>query len=65
LGGAWLGVLVTTGRFESGAVEMAERDPRIELLGRKNLLQMLNEHCKGDWFTRIDRLIACIKQKNS
>ncbi len=57
------GVLVTTGRFESGAVEMAERDPRLELLGRKHLLQILNEHCGGDWFTRIDRLIAYIKQK--
>jgi len=58
------GVLVTTGRFESGAVEMAERDPRLELLGRKHLLQVLNEHCGGYWFTRIDRLLAYIKQKN-
>ena len=59
------GVLVNTGRFESRAVEMAEQDSRLELLGRKHLLQLLNEHCGGDWFTRIDRLIAHIKQKTN
>ena len=58
------GVLVTTGRFESGAIEMAERDPRIELLGRQHLLQLLNEHCGGYWFTRIDKMMTSIKQKN-
>lgn len=58
------GALVTTGRFETGAVEMAEHDPRIELLGRKPLLKMLNEHCGGDWYTRVDRLLANIRQKN-
>jgi restriction system protein len=58
------GVLVTTGRFESGAIEMAERDARIELLDRQRLLQLLNEHCGQDWFTRIDKMITNIKQES-
>jgi restriction system protein len=57
------GVLVTTGRYESGALKMAERDPRIELLDREQLLRLLNEHCGTDWFTRVDRLITSIKMK--
>lgn len=55
------GVLVTTGRYEAGALGMAELDPRIELLGREQILQLLNEHCGADWFTRMDRLITSIK----
>lgn len=58
------GVLVTTSRFTSGATEMAENNPRIELLDRKHLLQLLNEHCEGYWFTRIDKMITSLKQKN-
>ena len=42
---------------------MAECDPRIELLGRKHLLQILNEHCGGDWFNRIDRMLGYIKHE--
>jgi restriction system protein len=55
------GVLVTTGRFEAGALKMAEKDPRIELLGREQILQLLNEHCGADWFVRVDRLITIAK----
>lgn len=55
------GVLVTTGRYEAGALKMAGQDPRIELLGREQILQLLNEHCGADWFTRVDRLITYIK----
>lgn len=55
------GVLVTTGRFESGAVEMADKDSRIELLNREQVLRVLNEHCGSDWFTRADRLLASVK----
>lgn len=55
------GVLVTTGRYEAGALRMAEQDPRIELLGREQILQLLNEHCGADWFKRVDRLIAPTK----
>lgn len=58
------GVLVATGRFESGAVEMTEVDPRLELLGCRPLLQMLNEHCGADWFTRVDRLLRSIRQRS-
>ncbi len=55
------GVLVTTGRFEAGAIKMASADPRIELLERQEVLQMLNEHCGADWFTVVDRLLSSIK----
>ena len=55
------GVLVTTGRYESGALDMAKEDPRIELLAREQILRLLNEHCGADWFTRVDRLIGLIK----
>lgn len=55
------GVLVTTGRYEAGALKMAETDPRIELLGPEHILQLLNEHCGADWFTRVDRLITTTK----
>lgn len=55
------GVLATTGRYEAGALKMAERDPRIELLGPEQILQLLNEHCGADWFARVDRLITSIK----
>jgi restriction system protein len=58
------GILVTTGRYEAGAIDMAEPDPRIELLGREEILQLLNEHCGADWFTRVDRLITSIKVRD-
>jgi restriction system protein len=51
------GVLVTTGRYESGAIEMGRLDPRIELLDRSAILQLLNEHCGADWYIRCDRLL--------
>jgi len=57
------GVLVTTGRYEVGALQMAREHPRIELLGRQEILSLLNEHCGADWFTRVDRLISFIKRK--
>lgn len=58
------GVLVTTGRFETGALTMASADPRIELLARKQILELLNEHCGADWFTRVDRLLSSIKLRD-
>jgi restriction system protein len=58
------GVLVTTGRYEAGAFKMAERDQRIELLCLEQVLQLLNEHCGTDWFTRVDRLITSTKERD-
>lgn len=55
------GVLVTTGRYEAGALQIDKQDPRIELIGRDEILQLLNEHCGADWFTRVDRLITSMK----
>ena len=43
------GVLITTGRYESGALKFAESDSRIELLWQPQILQLLNEHCGADW----------------
>lgn len=57
------GVLVTTGRYEKGALKEADDDPRIELLNRQQILTLLNEHCGADWFTRVDRLISSVKLK--
>lgn len=55
------GILITTGRYESGALEMAEVDPRIELLGQEQIIQLLNEYCGADWYLRVDRLITSMK----
>jgi len=59
------GVVVTSGRYEAGALKMAEADARVELLDRQSILQLLNEHCGADWFTRVDRLISSIKAGQS
>jgi hypothetical protein len=56
------GVLVTTGRYERGATQMAKQDPRIELLDRSQVLELLNEHCGSDWFKRVDRLLILPKR---
>jgi restriction system protein len=52
------GVLVTTGRYERGAIEMSRVDARIELIDRETLLQLLNEHCGADWYLRVNRLLG-------
>ena len=59
------GILVTTGRYESGAIEMARVDARIELIGRDLLLQLLNEHCGADWYLRVDRLLGAARNAES
>lgn len=59
------GVFVTTGRYESGSLQMAGKDSRIELLGKDEVLQLLNEHCGADWFTRVDRIMAQTKRQSS
>ena len=52
------GVLVTTSRFTRPAREMAQRDPRLELLGWEEILPLLDEHLGADWGRNVDRLIA-------
>jgi restriction system protein len=55
------GVLVTSGRFEKGAIEMPKTDPRLELLDQQALLPLLNEHCGADWYTNVDRVLRFAK----
>lgn len=52
------GVLVTTGRYERGAIDMSCEDARIELINQEALLQLLNEHCGADWYLRVNRLLG-------
>lgn len=58
------GVLVTTGRYESGATKKSHLDPRIELLDRAALLRLLNEYCGADWFIRVDQILRYAKDLN-
>ncbi|MEL6431244.1 MAG: restriction endonuclease [Planctomycetota bacterium] len=51
------GVLLTTSRFTSGAHQLAEGDPRLELFDASALIALLNEHCGADWTSRIDWLL--------
>lgn len=55
------GILITTGRYEPGALEMAENDPRIELLDQEQIIQLLNEYCGSDWYVKVDRLINSLR----
>lgn len=56
------GVLVTTGRFESGVLKMVEKEPRLEIFDKENLLKMLNEYYGRNWFARVDMILANMKQ---
>jgi restriction system protein len=55
------GVLVTTGRFSGGALEMEKQYSRIELIDQDKMLQLLNAHCGADWYCRVDRMISNLK----
>jgi len=56
------GVLITTGRFRSGALGMKASDPRIDLIDGNELVGLLNEHCGTDWYNRVDFMISEIKR---
>lgn len=58
------GVLVTTGRYESGALKMGEEDPRLELLESNKVLLLLNEYCGTDWYVRVDRLLFSFRKSD-
>jgi len=51
------GVLVTTSTFTRGAHQLAERNPRIELIGGRQLVHLLNEHLGPHWPARLDAII--------
>lgn len=52
------GVLVTTNSFTRGARSLERRNPRLELLDRQSLIELMNEHLGADWPIHIDREIA-------
>ncbi len=52
------GVLVTTNRFTRGALQLAERNPRLELIAGTQLIPMLNKYLGARWTTRIERIIS-------
>lgn len=56
------GVLVTTGRFSSGAQCRLDEDPRLSAVGRDELIRLLNEHCGSEWYRNVDRLLADTKR---
>lgn len=52
------GVLATSNHFTRGARALERSNPRLELLDRRILIQLLNEHLGADWPTHIDGEIA-------
>jgi len=59
------GVLVTTSRFTKGAIDFADRNPRLELISGNNLIPLLNEHFGARWPVQIERIIADSQKDNS
>lgn len=51
------GVLATNNRFTKPAREFAERNPRLELLGGRHLIPLMNKHLGPRWPHRIDTLV--------
>jgi restriction system protein len=54
------GVLIATSGFTAGpasARELAEANPRLELIDGAHLVQLLNQHLGRDWSIRVDRII--------
>ncbi len=50
------GVLVTTAGFTLGAEKWVKDDSRIELIGGRHLVELLNEYLGFDWPTRLGHL---------
>lgn len=55
-------VLVATNRFTKDAIEFARDLPRVELIGRKDLVVLLSQYCGMNWWRRIDELIVISKR---
>jgi restriction system protein len=58
------GVLVTTSRFTTPAVEFSKENPRIELIDGLTLVALMNEHLGDGWPLRIDRLIIASEREH-
>jgi len=52
------GTLICTGGFTRPAVEFARRNPRLELIGWRELLALLNQHFGARWALNVDYLVA-------
>jgi restriction system protein len=55
------GVLITTGRFTSGARKLLEDDPRLSGIERLEFITLLNEHCGANWYLYVDSSISMLK----
>jgi restriction system protein len=51
------GTLVTTAHFTAGSKRLSERNKRIELIPRDELVQLLNQFLGTNWPLRVDRLL--------
>jgi restriction system protein len=58
------GVLVTTSHFTKGVLDLASRNPRLELISGKQLIPMLNEFLGARWTTQIERIISESYRRN-
>jgi len=52
------GVLVSTSSFTAGTKRIAKRNRQLDLIARKALVRLLNEHLGSDWPTNVDELLA-------
>jgi restriction system protein len=52
------GVLVASSRFTRGAVRLAERNPRLELVTGAELVLLMNEHLGAEWPSHLDSFLV-------
>jgi restriction system protein len=51
------GVLISPLGFTKGCIKLAKENARIELLGAKDLIELLDEHLGKNWFTFIPKYV--------
>lgn len=62
------GVVIGTSGFTTGtasATELASGEARLELIGGRRLVELLNRHVGRDWAARVDRIIADEKHQDT
>lgn len=51
------GILVTTNKFTKGAINLANENPRLELISGDSLIPLLNEYLGAQWWNKIEGII--------
>jgi restriction system protein len=51
-------VLITSGRYTSGAHAIESSQTRLGLIDRPNLIRLLNKHLGATWYDRLDRILT-------